>query len=491
MGFDYELKYTPGEQIPHADALSRMDFDEDESDNDRVCFAINNIYFAQSDLVTQAEIKIELGTNRVFQDIMKGIKSGNWKQCSEAEKGFERQKDALTLHNGIIFRGVVPFIPPKLRHLVLAKAHETHPGKNATEASVRMIAWWPGITQDVQQFVSKCKNCQLNRPSLGKTVSTWPEADVWERLHMDWGYVEDQGNILVIVDAGSGWIEAFPAGNRTSETVKIYLSQIFARFGIPKTLVSDNGPEFVSGDLKQWCESLGIKKIESPVYHPRANGLAARAVQTVKRALQAWSPNLNVSFGAFLQRALMTHRNTSKTRSKTPVELLLGRRVRLPAIADFDLCEPILFKASEKTNTVPATFIIRKGLNKSFIQPENSARTILVGDNQIARLDEDNVKTEPAVEETISQSELQPQNTDVGPSHQDEASAATSTAEHQQPETSEPSRTSTRNRKQPDRFGEPIPTNLLKKEGGCDGFNETSRNLEVLLKFQRTKEELT
>ena len=309
MGFDYELKYTPGEQIPHADALSRMDFDEDESDNDRVCFAVNNIYFAQSDLVTQAEIKTELGTNRLFQDIMKRIKSGNWKQCS------------------------------------------------------------------------------------------------------------------------------------------------------------DNGPEIVSGDLKQWCESLGIKKIESPVYHPRANGLAERAVQTVKRALQAWSPNLNVSFGAFLQRALMTHRNTSKTRSKTPVELLLGRRVRLPAIAEFDLCEPILFKANENTKTVPATFIVRKGLNTSFIQPENSARTILVSDNQIARLDEDNVKTEPAVEETISQSELQPQNTDVGPSHQDEASAATSSAGHQQPETSEPSRTSTRNRKQPDQLGEPIPTNLLKKGG--------------------------
>ena len=359
MGFDYEVRYTPKEQIPHADALSRMIFDEDESDNYRVCFAINNIYFAHSDLGTQAEKKTEIGTNRLFQDIMKRIKSGNWKQCSEAEKGFEQQKDALTLHNGIIFRGVVAFIPTKLRHLVLAKAHETHPGKNATEASVRMIAWWPGIIQDVQHFVSKCENCLL---------------------HMDWGYTKDQGNILVIVDAGSGWIEAFPAGNRTSETVKIYLSQIFARFGIPKTLVSDNGPEFVSDDLKQWCESLGIKKMESPVYHPGANGLAERAVQTVKRALQAWSPNLNVSFGAFLQRALMTHRNTSKTSFKTPVELLLGRRVRLPAIADFDLCEPIIFKANEKTKTVPATFIIRKGLNTSFIQPENSARTILVSD---------------------------------------------------------------------------------------------------------------
>ena len=161
----------------------------------------------------------------------------------------------------------------------------------------------------------------------------------------------------------------------------------------------------------------------------------------------------------------MTHHKTLKTRGKTPVELLLGRRVRLPAIADFGLCELILFKANEKTKTIPATFIIRKGLNTAFIQPENLAWTILVSDIQIARLDEDNVKTEPAVEETLSQSEQQLQNTDVGPSLQDEVSAATTSAEHQQPETSEPSRTSTRNRKQPSRFGEPIHTNLLKKGG--------------------------
>ena len=126
---------------------------------------------------------------------MKRSKSGNWKQCSEAENRFEQQKDAPTIHNRIIFRGVVPFIPPKLRPWVLAKAHETHPVKNAIEESVRMITWWPGITQDVQHFISKCRNCQMNWPSLVKTVSTWPEADVWERLHMEWGYVKDQGNI--------------------------------------------------------------------------------------------------------------------------------------------------------------------------------------------------------------------------------------------------------------------------------------------------------
>ena len=76
--------------------------------------------------------------------------------------------------------------------------------------------------------------------------------------------------------------------------------------------------------------------MESAVYQSRAKELAERAFQTVKRARQAWSPNPKVSFGAFLQMALMTHRNTSKTRGKASVDLLLGRRVRLTALPDFD-----------------------------------------------------------------------------------------------------------------------------------------------------------
>ena len=77
MGFEYEWKYIAGEEIPHADALRRMNFDEDESKNDRVCFAISNIYFSQRDLATQAEIKTKIGTNRLFHEIMKRMKNGN------------------------------------------------------------------------------------------------------------------------------------------------------------------------------------------------------------------------------------------------------------------------------------------------------------------------------------------------------------------------------------------------------------------------------
>ena len=64
MGFDFELKYTPGEQITNADAFRRPHFDDE--DNDRVCLALDNIDFLISDLVTQSDIRTELLSNRLF-----------------------------------------------------------------------------------------------------------------------------------------------------------------------------------------------------------------------------------------------------------------------------------------------------------------------------------------------------------------------------------------------------------------------------------------
>ena len=177
----------------------------------------------------------------------------------------------------------------------------------------------------------------------------------------------------------------------------------------------------------------------------------------------------------------MTHRNTSKTRSQIPVELLLGCRVRLPAITDFDLSEPILFKADEKARTVPTTFIIRKDMNTSFIQPENLSLTILVSDNQIARLDEDNVRTEPSVE-TISQSEPQLQNTDCD-LHikmmllQSNQLQSSNNQNHQSLRENKQ-----KNRKQPNRFGEPIPTNFLKtRRENVMVSKKHQKNLEVFI----------
>ena len=77
------------------------------------------------------------------------------------------------------------------------------------------------------------------------------------------------------------------------------------------------------------------------------------------------------------------------------MELVLGRKMRLPAVTDFNLCEPVLFKPTSTKRTVSATFNIRREMNTSFILLENINETVLFSDNQTAGLKPDDIKTEP------------------------------------------------------------------------------------------------
>ena len=61
------------------------------------------------------------------------------------------------------------------------------------------------------------------------------------------------------------------------------LRRIFATFGLPEVVVTDNGPSLVSDEFEAWLKRNGIRHKTSPPYHPATNGLAERAVQTVKR----------------------------------------------------------------------------------------------------------------------------------------------------------------------------------------------------------------
>ena len=374
MAFDYNIIYKPGSQI--ADALSRMEDD----DSAETCCSVE-VGFCNSSLIDADKLRDELACD-IVHNIMTRIKSGIWSNCSEAEGPFKMKSHFMTIQNNLIYNGTRPYIPPRFRQTVMENAHSVHNGVSATQVLLRSMAWWPGMDYDLQRFIEKCQQCQMLRPRVQKQIDTWPHADIWERIHMDWAYVKDHGNILIIVDAGSGWIEAFPCNDRSTANVIKCLSATFARFGVPYKLVSDNAKEFISDELIKWLETQGCQKIETPPYYPKANGLAERGVQTVKRAMKAWSSDLRVSFHAYLMRVLMTHRNSSNAREKTPSELLTNRKVRIPAIIDFPIGGDVVYKPTPKSESMKATYIMRKGSNTAWIQKDE--RTILASSSQIA-----------------------------------------------------------------------------------------------------------
>ena len=140
--------------------------------------------------------------------------------------------------------------------------------------------------------------------------------------------------LLVLVDAHSKWIEVFPTNHSTSAAVIENLRKVFAQFGIPEAVVSDNGSCFISEEFNTFLLENGVKQILSSPYHPATNGLAERAVQTVKRGLKK---DRKGSLDARLARILMSYRLTPQsTTGVSPAELLLGRQPR----SRLDLLKP-------------------------------------------------------------------------------------------------------------------------------------------------------
>jgi transposase InsO family protein len=88
---------------------------------------------------------------------------------------------------------------------------------------------------------------------------------------------------FLVVDAHTKWIEALPMYSTTAQATIKAMRNLFARFGVPVTVVTDNGSQFISEEFFTFLAQNGVKYLQTPPKHPASNGLAERAVQTLKR----------------------------------------------------------------------------------------------------------------------------------------------------------------------------------------------------------------
>ncbi|UYV60202.1 K02A2.6-like [Cordylochernes scorpioides] len=114
----------------------------------------------------------------------------------------------------------------------------------------------------------------------------------------------------------------------TRKTIE-QLRRLFSSYGLPEELVSDNGPQFTGSEMKGFLEGNGIKQTLIPAYHPQSNGLAERAVRTIKTALDKNKRKIGDTIQDTLSKVLLAYRSTPHvTTGKTPSELFIGRALR-------------------------------------------------------------------------------------------------------------------------------------------------------------------
>lgn len=287
------------------------------------------VNFLDSSPVTSHDIKYQSSIDPIISKVIKLCEVG-WLPNFIAEPDlapYSRRRDQLSLQNGCLLWGTRVVIPPKLRRSLLQELHSGHAGSTRMKELARSYMWWPNLDKDLEDVVKSCSVCLSQRPNPSKAELhpwEWP-AHPWHRIHIDYAGPIQGKYFLILVDAHSKWVEVFPTSGPTSvETIKC-LSHCFATFGYPVSIVSDNGPCFISREFQEFCKLRGIKHVTSAVYKPATNGLAERMVQTFKRSLRGSTSSVLATIDQFVFNYRLTPHSTTGV---SPAELMFGRKMR-------------------------------------------------------------------------------------------------------------------------------------------------------------------
>ena len=111
---------------------------------------------------------------------------------------------------------------------------------------------------------------------------------------------------------------------------QVFLEVLFACWGMPTTITTDNGPQFISADFTTFLSEWRIRHIRTAFYNPQANGGVERMNPTLKNGIRAHLAE-GFQFSAELLRTLLHYRATRHTTTdSSPALLMLGRELSLP-----------------------------------------------------------------------------------------------------------------------------------------------------------------
>jgi hypothetical protein len=180
-------------------------------------------------------------------------------------------------------------------------------GRSLAGKVIRAGFFWPTIVSDAKGYVRSCDKCHryaelhhAPREPLKTVMTLWP-------------FYMRRVDILCPFPASQGQAKHF------------YWKKIICRFGQPKYIVSDNGTQFTSEKVIQFCEEKGIRNTFFSVEHPQANGHAESAntviLKAIKRKLEAKDKNWTEPLASILWSY---HTSVHSTTRETPFQMVFG-----------------------------------------------------------------------------------------------------------------------------------------------------------------------
>jgi hypothetical protein len=202
--------------------------------------------------------------------------------------------------------------------------------------------WWTRMKREIARYVTECDVCQRVKAVHLQPAGTLQPLPIpswkWENIGMDFitgllKTIHGYDSIWVIVDRLTKSAHFLPVKTtyRAKQYAELYLTRIVCLHGVPKTIVSDRGPQFVAHFWRSLHEAVGTDLTYSTAYHPQTDGQTERVNQILEDMLWACVLVYEKKWATCLPFAEFSYNNSYQASIKMyPFEALYGRRCRTP-----------------------------------------------------------------------------------------------------------------------------------------------------------------
>lgn len=308
--FNFQIVWRPGVTAGKPDALSRRtdyapseEGNGDNLHNQQILLKPHHFkamasHTPEPSLHTQ--IRHSLADDGFAQQIIKQIQDASQTPSLTLNPKLQHFK----FKNNLLWYKHCLYVPDdtSIKLLILKNRHDSpaagHFGQNKTLNLVKRNFWWPGMKDFINTYVSTCDICNRAKVPHHKPhglLQPLPiPAQCWTSISMDFIVELPASNnfnsILVVVDRLTKMAHFIPCTSSISapETANLFLSNVFRLHGMPKDIVSDRGPQFVSQFWKHFFKLMQVNINLSSAYHPQSDGQTERVNQVLEQYLRCF-----------------------------------------------------------------------------------------------------------------------------------------------------------------------------------------------------------
>lgn len=240
-----------------------------------------------------------------------------------------------------------PYLSPLLRKSYLERIHREygHLGWPGLDGVLRTRAWWPSIAKDVQNQLRTCPSCQTAKGASESTKRGPPlhslqreDVQLFEQWSIDLIGILPRtycGNrwIITAIERSTGWPVVRALKDATSQSVMNFIQEeIFAVYGTPSEILTDNGSNLVSAAIETFFQNAGIRHRTTTPYHPQTNGKNERLNGMIGKMLTQYLYGKPVTiWDEYLHQAVFAVRiRIHSVSNHSPFFLLYGVDPRIP-----------------------------------------------------------------------------------------------------------------------------------------------------------------